>query len=66
MFEKFELQAWTSLRDEDTISDSDVVEDMASGKRELVGKSSYYGFLRGHKACEARKLPTVYDIVRRA
>lgn len=66
MFEKFELSSWTSLRDDDTIRDSDVIEDIPTGKREVVGKSSFYGFLRGQYAGQARQIPEVYDVIRRA
>lgn len=66
MFEKFELPSWISLRDDDTILDSDVIEDIPTGKREVVGRSSFYSFLRGQRVAHARQLPEVYDVIRRA
>jgi hypothetical protein len=66
MSQKFDLPTWQSLQNSDTIRSNDFVEDLASGKREIVGQSQFYQFLTGQRAGQARYLPEVFDIVRRA
>jgi hypothetical protein len=69
MFEKFQpegcaLPSWQSLREDDIIHANDFVEDLASGKRLVVGRSVFYKFLVGQRAGQARLLPDVVDVVR--
>lgn len=55
--------SFVSLKEDALVSEGDIVEDLSCG-REVVSKKSYYSFLLGHRASEARKLNNVYDIVR--
>lgn len=53
-----------SLQNNDKIQFGDVVEDLQAGERVKVTRSSFYRFLRGQKASQARELPQVYDVLR--
>lgn len=53
-----------SLQNNDKIQFGDVVEDLQAGERVKVTRSSFYRFLRGQKAGQARELPQVYDVLR--
>lgn len=69
MFERFQpkgcaLPSWQSLREDDVILSDDFVEDLASGKRLVVGENLFYKFLVGQRAGQARYLPDVFDVVR--
>lgn len=52
------------LRENDKVRLGDVIEDLATGERVTVTASSYYGFLNGHVASQARQLPDVFDVLR--
>lgn len=57
------LHPYRSLKNHEIVHTTDVVEDILSGRLEPV-KGTYYDFLVGQKASEARKLPGVFDVVR--
>lgn len=57
------VPAYRPLLKHEKIAPDDVVEDLASGKRVKV-RGSFYGFLVGQAAGQARQLPDVFDVVR--
>lgn len=57
------VPAFRPLLRNEKIEAGDLVEDTASGKR-LKVRGSFYGFLVGQSAGQARELPDVFDVVR--
>lgn len=60
---KRSVHPYRSLQGHEVIRRGDIIEDINTGKQERVA-GSYYNFLAGHKASEARELPGVFDVRR--
>ena len=54
-----------AILDNEKIRPDDELEDMAEGRLIRVG-GSFYSFLVGQKAGEAKKLPDIINVVRKA